>query len=106
MEDMCGDADNNLIKHKDQKNLNIINIVKQNFEKMKFMLDCDFNLLIYGVGSKIDILNLFVQKKLQNKTVFYCNGFNDSAKSNLKALVTKLIDYFKNDVFKNVLSDD
>lgn len=101
MEEMCEDAEKTLIKHKDEKNQNIINLVKHNFEKMKFMLDCDFNLLIYGVGSKIDILNLFVQKKLQNKTVFYCNGFNDTAKSNLKSLVTKLIDYFKHDVFRD-----
>ena len=34
------------------------------------MLDVGFNLLIYGVGSKYDIINLFVQDKLI-KDVYY-----------------------------------
>ena len=30
------------------------------YEKMKFYLDCDFNLFVYGVGTKKNFLNSFV----------------------------------------------
>lgn len=99
-ENQPGVGQNESIKHNDLKNKNIVNLVKNNFEKMKYMLDCGFNLLIYGVGSKIDIINLFVQKKLQKKMVFWFNGFNDHLKSNFKTLVNEIIKYFKDGIFK------
>ena len=34
------------------------------FDKMKYMLDCGFNLLVYGVGSRYALLNKFVIEKL------------------------------------------
>jgi hypothetical protein len=30
------------------------------FEKMSYYLECDFNLLIFGVGSKREVINKFV----------------------------------------------
>ena len=46
---------------------------------MKYMLDIGFNLLIYGVGSKRDITNLFVQDKLikgaNPRRVLMFNGY-------------------------------
>jgi hypothetical protein len=56
-----------LIKHKIKKEVRIECILKEKalFNKMKYMLDCGFNLLVYGVGSKYDMLNLFAQKQLQ-----------------------------------------
>ena len=50
------------IKNIDLKKKNLERLVKNNFNKMKFRLDCGFNLLIYGVGSKYDFINLFCQK--------------------------------------------
>ena len=44
---------------------------------MRFLQDCGFNLLIYGVGSKIDFLNLFCQRYLMNtETVLMFNGYH------------------------------
>ena len=47
-------------RHKENKNVNCVQIKKQHFAKMKYMLDIGFNLLIFGVGSKYDITNLFI----------------------------------------------
>lgn len=52
------------IKNQNLKNLNIKYIFKEQFPKLKYMLDCGFNLMIYGMGSKFDLMNLFVQKQL------------------------------------------
>lgn len=61
----CMYGDNNVldcnayIKQINQKNAVAKAFIKERFPKMKYMLDCGFNLLVYGVGSKVDILNLF-----------------------------------------------
>lgn len=55
------------------------------------MLQCGFNLLIHGVGSKIDFLNLFSQTCLlpkQGKAVVVFNGF--TASCNMRT-VTSLV---------------
>jgi len=58
--EMMADFDT-IIKHKNKKEARIERIIKDKtlFNKMKYMLDCGFNLLVYGVGSKFDMLNLF-----------------------------------------------
>lgn len=48
------------LRHQIKKNENCKELKKENFAKMKYMLDIGFNLLIYGVGSKRDITNLFI----------------------------------------------
>jgi hypothetical protein len=60
---MCDDDDSGPIipiKRHAEKMKHLENLVKSNFVKMKYMMDCGFNLLVYGVGSKLDLLNLFV----------------------------------------------
>lgn len=55
------------VRNMTQKNNYISNLLHKKvglFNKMKFMLDCGFNLLVYGVGSKLDLINLFVQQQL------------------------------------------
>ena len=56
------DYRNVYIKNLDLKKKNLEKLTKTNFSKMKFLLDCGFNLLMYGIGSKIDFINLFCQK--------------------------------------------
>jgi hypothetical protein len=53
------DKDDTIIKHKPLKNLQIENVMRQTFSKMKYMMDCGFNLMVYGVGSRYKLLNLF-----------------------------------------------
>lgn len=48
-----------IIKNILLKNYHMKNLIQQNYSKIKYMLDCGFNILVYGVGSKIDFLNLF-----------------------------------------------
>ena len=61
---------------------------------MKYMLDCGFNLLIFGVGSKVDILNYFVQKQLimQCCDVIIFNGFHSGC--NMKKVVDEITGWF------------
>jgi hypothetical protein len=47
-------------KHAIEKEENRILLRKQNFPLMRYYLNCGFNLLIYGIGSKRDFINLFV----------------------------------------------
>ena len=66
----------------------------QLYQKMKYMLDCGFNLLVYGVGSKVDILNYFVQKQLimQCCDVIIFNGFHSGC--NMKKVVDEITGWF------------
>jgi len=58
---MVDDGEEALIKNKELKEKRIEHMLKTKdlFNKMKYMLDCGFNLLVHGVGSKYDMLNLF-----------------------------------------------
>ena len=51
-----------LMKHKEiHESRSFLNEQAQKlYEKMKFYLDCDFNLFLYGVGTKKNFLNSFV----------------------------------------------
>ena len=42
---------------------------------MKYMMDCGFNLLVYGVGSRYKLLNMFYMKHLSKNPVLYFNGY-------------------------------
>ena len=52
------------IKHRGEKNNQIQGLMDKYFDKMKYMLDCGFNLLVFGVGSRYALLNCFVVEKL------------------------------------------
>lgn len=53
------DFDGVTIKNLPQKATHIFKLKRKKFDKMKFRLDCGFSLLVYGIGSKIDFINLF-----------------------------------------------
>ena len=50
---------NTHVKNLEVKSRHVQRLTKQFYGKMKFVLDCGFNLLLFGVGSKIDFINLF-----------------------------------------------
>lgn len=45
------------------------------FEKWDFILNQNFNIILYGVGSKREIINKFVQRFLKTHPVIVVNGF-------------------------------
>jgi len=47
-------------KHEQEKDSYIAGLKLEMFEKMKFYLDCDFNILLFGVGTKRGVVNTFV----------------------------------------------
>lgn len=69
---------------------------------MKFMLDCGFNLCVYGVGSKYCLLNLFAQKFLAtSQYVIIENGYHTG--SNMKKVVEDIKNWFAKVIYKNQL---
>jgi hypothetical protein len=117
-EEMLGedDGENVVIKNTEQINKRIEQfigkvsnpnekdpVIKANnmlLKKMKYMLDCGFNLLVYGVGSKMDVLNFFAQKHLQtSNTVLVFNGYHTGC--NMKIIVDEIANWFIKEIYKN-----
>lgn len=74
------------------------------FNRLKYMLDCGFNLMLYGVGSKLDLVNLFVQKNLQSQSsVLIFNGFHSGC--NMKRIVDDIVSYLLKEVYKGLITD-
>lgn len=73
------------------------------------MLDCGFNLLIYGVGSKYDIINLFIQDKLikrpNSRNVLMFNGYLSQVSCSMKALLKEVRNYLLSDIYKGRMSE-
>lgn len=68
------------------------------------MLDCGFNLLIYGVGSKLDIINIFVQREIQsNQSVLVFNGYHTAC--NMKCIVYSIVDWLYKERYKGFGSE-
>ena len=53
------------IKHQDQKVRNLEKQIKVWHPKMKFYQECGLNLLVYGVGSKRDFLNIYLHEQVR-----------------------------------------
>jgi len=66
-----------IIKNVDLKTTSIHSLIKAKNRKMKYLLDCGFNVLLYGVGSKTDFINFFCQTQLlQTESVLMMNGYH------------------------------
>ena len=87
------------IKHLSEKNKNIEKIIEKTFKKMKFSLDCNINIMIYGVGSKYNLLNLFYTRHLINNNCFIYNGFYHGC--TIKLIISDIIRYISEDIYKN-----
>lgn len=58
---MFNENDSDCVQKHELEKEGLVNRVKQDhFGQMKYYLDCGFNLLIFGVGSKRGIVNNFV----------------------------------------------
>lgn len=58
------------------------------FEKWDFVLEQNFNIVLYGVGSKKEIINKFVQRFLNKHPVIVVNGFFPSV--TVKEIIDKV----------------
>lgn len=95
------------VRYLREKNNHIGNLLsKKNglFNKMKFMLDCGFNLLVYGVGSKLDLMNLFVQLQIQGQAnVLIFNAYHQGC--NMKRIIDDIVSWVLREVYKNQCHD-
>jgi len=80
-----------LRKHSSLKETHMAKINMQNNSTMKHYLNCGFNLLIYGVGSKRDFINNFAQTCLSGEPLLYVNGFHSGA--NMKAITNPMVNF-------------
>ena len=82
-------------KNVQAKKLRIDDIKKELFQKMKFYQDCGLNILVYGVGSKRHILNLYLleQLKLNGHSCVAINGYHSA--TSMKSILTTMFNYLK-----------
>ena len=97
------DKDDTIMKHKSLKNRHVEAVMRQTFDKMKYMLDCGFNLLVYGVGSRYKLLNLFYQKHLSKYPMIQFNAYLSSC--TMKNFLKELQAYIERHIFKGQISN-
>ncbi|CDW82556.1 origin recognition complex subunit 2 [Stylonychia lemnae] len=84
-------------KHLQQKQAILSQLFSQkNFQSWKYFLDCGFNLLIYGIGSKRKLINNFIQHYLQQEPCIILNGFHSA--TTIKSLTNPIIKF----IYKNI----
>lgn len=59
---------------------------------MKYMLDCGFNLLVYGYGCKRDAINIFHQRLLMDQEAIIFNGYHPGC--SIRTIIEKITFWF------------
>lgn len=89
MKECVDDDDTGFLKNEWSKNMVMKKLCVFNYPRMKYLLDSGFNLCLYGIGSKVDYVNYYVQTRLQTKEhVYVFNGFTQSC--NMRVVVSQL----------------
>ena len=67
----------------------------QTYVKMRFYQDCGLNILVFGVGSKRDFLNQYVDEHIrrQGQNIVVVNGYHSA--TNLKSVFGGILNYIK-----------
>ncbi|KAJ1796973.1 Origin recognition complex subunit 2, partial [Coemansia sp. RSA 2399] len=80
------------VKHKEEMEL-LENMHRQLFQQWRFELDCEFNLVFYGYGSKRRLLNSFATQMTVDAPVVIINGFFPALnlKHSLEKIVTQVL---------------
>ena len=87
-------VEDSMIKNKDEHDRFPDEQAQKLYEKMKFYLDCDFNLFLYGVGTKKNFLNSFVLSQLKEEHVgCVINGYHSG--TTIKAVVREMEKFVK-----------
>jgi hypothetical protein len=80
-----------LRKHPAEKDFILERLPQTMFTSMRHYMNCGFNLLIYGVGSKRKFLNLFTMKYLNNEPTLIINGFHSAA--TMKSITNPMLNF-------------
>jgi hypothetical protein len=88
-----GDFEDVRTKNKEEKIKWLDQLCEKLHKKMKFYQECDLNLLVYGVGSKRDFLNMYCHEQIRNQgnSCVIINGYHSG--TNIKTLLGQLILY-------------
>ncbi|KAJ2843547.1 Origin recognition complex subunit 2, partial [Coemansia erecta] len=80
------------VKHKEELEL-LESMHRQLFQQWRFELDCEFNLVFYGYGSKRRLLNSFATQMTADAPVVIINGFFPALnlKHSLEKIVTQVL---------------
>ena len=68
----------------------------EKFQEMKYFLDCGFNLLVYGIGSKRNLLNSFMTNQLDGQPCLVINGFHSA--TSIKSITSQMIKFVKDQI--------
>ena len=90
--------DERLRKHPKEKD-QILERLPLLFPQMRHYMNCGFNLLVYGVGSKRKFLNLFAMKNLNNEPTLIINGFHSAA--TMKSITNPMLGFAGRKKLKN-----
>ncbi|CAK1546096.1 unnamed protein product [Leptosia nina] len=87
------EADVHISKEHGMKIADLIQSYAQLFDRWLYVLSENFNIIVYGIGSKRSVLHKFQQEKLQNVPCVVINGYFPSLtiKSVLEAIVIDLL---------------
>lgn len=66
-------------------------LLARQFEELEFYLDCEFNLLVYGVGSKRKTLNRFAERVVMPQIIV--NGYH--AATTIKSVLNKISEFIE-----------
>jgi hypothetical protein len=91
--------DERLRKHPKEKDHILERLPYTMFHPMRHYLNCGFNLLVYGVGSKRKFLNLFTMKHLNNEPTLIVNGFHSAA--TMKSITNPILNFAFRKKLKN-----
>jgi len=84
------EEEDHLKKHlKEKEKLN--EYLKHMGQTMKHYINCGFNLLLYGVGSKRNFLNYFALSQLHNEPKVVINGFHSA--TSIKCVTNPLLNF-------------
>lgn len=69
------------------------------FQQMKYMMDCGFNILVHGVGSKRELINRFVTSQINNEPCLIVNGFHSG--TSIKSIVHPMMKFANKNMYLN-----
>ena len=76
-------------------------LAEQHFDKMMFYLDNEMNLMIYGVGSKRELLEEFLQQQVWHRfPSLLVRGYHSGLMP--KTILTDIVDYIRQEIDKNL----
>jgi hypothetical protein len=91
-----------LEKHSKEKQVHIKKIKDSTFPRMRYFLESGFNLLIYGIGSKRNIMNEFAHNIYNSgEPVLVVNGYHSA--TNIRTIINSISKFIKEHIDKGTV---